>query len=100
MGQMAGCAVEEADRAGGVPLTWRGSGAGRLLVHRRLVDLLDGRIELGVELLVGLAFRQPFEKRTREAGDEGGIAGEQGAGLVTAVAAGQRDDPEDARIRR
>ncbi len=38
-------------------------GAGRLLVYRRLVDLLDRRLELGVELLVGLVFRQPFEKR-------------------------------------
>jgi len=43
-------------------------------VYRRLVDLLDRRLELGVELLVGLVFRQPFEKRAREAGDEGGIA--------------------------
>src|SRR5262245_29772047 len=34
-----------------------GSGTGRLLVHRRPVDLLDGRVELGVELLVGLALR-------------------------------------------
>jgi hypothetical protein len=33
-----------------------GSGAGRLLVYRRLVDLLDRRLELGVELLVGLVF--------------------------------------------
>src|SRR6266550_1098700 len=30
-----------------------GSGASRLLVHRGPVDLLDGRVELGVELLVG-----------------------------------------------
>src|SRR5258707_15336447 len=77
-----------------------GSGAGRLLVYRRLVDLLDRRLELGVELLVSLVFGQPFEKRAREAGDEGGIAGEPGAGLVTAVAARQSDDPEDARVRR
>src|ERR1700733_13101239 len=50
------------------------SGSGRLLVHRRPVDLLDRGLELGVELIVGLACRQPFEKRAREAGDEGGIA--------------------------
>src|ERR1700689_2334642 len=56
-----------------------GSGTGWLLVYRRLVDLLDRRLELGVELLVGLAFCQPFEKRAGEAGDEGGMAGEQGA---------------------
>src|ERR1019366_3850150 len=77
-----------------------GSGAGRLLVYRRLVDLLDRRLELGVELLVGLVFGQPFEKRAREAGDEGGIACQPGAGLVTAVAARQGDDPQDARVRR
>ena len=46
------------------------SGAGRLVVYRRLVDLLNRRLELGVELLVGLVFHQPFEKRAREAGNE------------------------------
>src|SRR5713101_799803 len=66
-----------------------GLGAGRLLVYRRLVDLPDRGVELGVELLVGLVFGQPFEKRAREAGDEGGIAGEPSAGLVPAVAARQ-----------
>src|ERR1700677_4847433 len=78
----------------------RASRAGRLFVYRRLVDLLDRRLELGVELFVGLVFRQSFEKRAREAGDEGGIAGEPSAGLVTAVAARQGDDAQDARIRR
>src|SRR5258708_40370147 len=77
-----------------------GSGGGWLLVYRRLVDLLDRRLELGVELLVGLIFGQPFEKRAREAGDEGGIACEPSAGLVTAVAARQGEDPQDARVRR
>src|SRR6185312_17512282 len=77
-----------------------GSGTGWLLVHRRPVDLLDGRVELGVELLVGLALRQPFQQRPREAGDEGGVAGEPVAGLVPAVAAGQRDDPQHARVGR
>src|SRR6266516_6081314 len=77
-----------------------GSGAGWLLVYRRLVDLLDRRVELGVELLVGLVFGQPFEKRAREAGDEGGIACEPGAGFVTAVAARQGDDPQDAWVSR
>ena len=48
-------------------MTSAGSGAGRLLVYRRLADLLDRRLE-------------------------------PGAGLVTAVAAGQGDDPQDARI--
>src|ERR1700733_6128213 len=77
-----------------------GSRAGWLLVYRRLVDLLDRRLELGVELLVGLAFRQAIEKRAGEAGDGGGIAREPCAGLVAAVAAGQRDDSHDARVRR
>src|ERR1700683_3426532 len=81
-------------------MTSAGSGAGRLLVYRRLVDLLDRRLELAIELLVGLAFRQSFEKSAREAGDEGGIACEPGAGFVTAVAARQGDDAEDARVRR
>src|ERR1700750_2419070 len=58
-----------------------GRPASPLLVHRRPVDLLDRGVELGVELLVGLALRQPFQQRAREAGDEGGVAGEQGAGL-------------------
>src|SRR6185437_7555678 len=77
-----------------------GSGTGGFLVHRRPVDLLDGRVELGVELLVGLALRQPLQQRAREAGDEGGIAGEQVAGLVPAVAAGQCHDPQHARVGR
>src|SRR5258707_11309564 len=77
-----------------------GSGGGGLLVYRRLVDLLDRRLELGVELLVGLIFGQPFEKRAREAGDEGGIACEPSAGLVTAVAARQGEDPPDAPVSR
>src|SRR5450631_2420281 len=67
-------------------------------MYRRLVDLLDRRLELGVELLVGLAFRQPFEKRAREAGDEGGVTCEPGAGLVTAVTARQGNDPQDAWV--
>src|SRR6266566_9989675 len=77
-----------------------GSGAGWLLVHRRLVDLLDRRLELGVELLVGLVFLQPFEKRAREAGDEGRIACQPSAGFVTAVATRQGDDSQDAWVRR
>src|SRR5690242_7748311 len=77
-----------------------GSGAGQLLVHRRLVDLLDRRLELGVELLVGLVFRQPFEKRAREAGDESGIACEPSAGFGAAVATRQGDDSQNAWVRR
>src|SRR5262249_43389434 len=77
-----------------------GSGAYGLLAYRRLVDLLDRRLEPGIELLVGLACRQTFQKGTREAGDEGGIASQPGAGLITVVAARQGDDPEDARVRR
>src|ERR1700731_4082762 len=77
-----------------------GSRAGRLLVYRGLVDLLDRRLELGVELLVALAIGQPFEKRTGEAGDEGGVACQQGTGLVTAVAARQGEDPQDPRVSR
>src|SRR5271165_7542964 len=94
------CVLRRARRQSRVPaMTSAGSGAGHLLVYRCLVDLLDRRLELGVELLVGLVFRQPLEKRAGEAGDEGGIAGEPGAGLVTAVAARQGDDPQDARVR-
>src|SRR5712691_8809650 len=100
-GCMAGSPATTAGARSRAPgMTRAGSGAGRLLVYRRLVDLLDRRLELGVELLVGLVFGQPFEKRAREAGDEGGIACEPGAGLVTAVAARQGDDAEDPRIRR
>jgi len=56
--------LRRAQRQSRVPgMTLAGSGAGRLLVYRRLVDLLDRRLELCVELLVGLVFRQSFEKR-------------------------------------
>lgn len=69
-------------------------------MHRSLVDLLDRGFQLGVELLVGLALSEPFEERAREAGDQGGVAREQGARLVAAVTARQGDDPEHARVGR
>src|SRR5277367_3330065 len=58
------------------------------LGHRGLVDLLDRAFQLGVELLVGLALGQAFEERAGEAGDEGGVAREEGTGLVAAVPPG------------
>jgi DNA-binding CsgD family transcriptional regulator len=82
----------------GAKLAFRDGEQLRVLVDRRLVDLLDRGLELRVELLVGLTLREVFEQRPREARDERGVLGEQGARLIAGVPAGQRDDPQDARV--
>lgn len=73
--------------------------AGRRRVHRRVADLFDRGVEVGVEPLVGLPLGQPVEQGTGEASDHARLTGEQRACLVAAVAAGERKHPQHARIR-
>src|SRR6478735_6510683 len=72
--------------------------------HRRsgvggVEDALDRRVEHGVELGVALLGREPLGERTREARDHPVVARQARVGLVTRVAAGERDHLEAARVR-
>src|SRR5215216_2081292 len=61
-------------------------------------DAADRTVEGRVELVVALLRREALRQRPREAGDHAGIAGQDRVGIVSAVAAGQRDDTDDLRV--
>src|SRR5687768_5032711 len=70
----------------------------RQLGNRRFVDALNGLVERAVERFVALLRAQPFGERAREAGDDAGVAREPRVCFLAAVATGERDDAEHARM--
>src|SRR5580698_79488 len=61
----------------------------------RLEDALDGFIQQGVKLGVGLLRRQPVEQRPRKTRNDAVISPQEVVGFITRVAARQGDHPQD-----
>ena len=67
----------------------------QLLRAGRLVDPLNGRIQHGIELGIGLLGRQPLDQRPREARHDAVIPAQAVVGFCLHIAARQRDHPHD-----
>ena len=67
----------------------------QLLRAGRLVDPLNGRIQHGIELGIGLLGRQPLDQRPREARHDAVIPAQAVVGFCLRIAARQRDHPHD-----